>query len=157
MHEKYVETNFFPRDIPVTHMLSYINNIAALPPPIQDSCRMLQKHMYQSGAEVEECIESMMAKYPFLARQSIMAQQVTDSERLYRILLPILPNFCTNMLKLWLSTCPNYTGSNPNLNISLKKFPSSCIAEYWNKLDSNRQSEIISKCIGAMGWFQFFY
>ena len=70
--------------------MSYMENVAALPPPIQDSVNMLKSHIYQSCADVEECVETVASQYPFLTRQSIVNQRVTNTERFYRILLPIL-------------------------------------------------------------------
>ena len=49
-----------------------------------------------------------------------------------------------------LSTCHFYQNSNPNLLINLQKFPNSLVSEGLNEIDSNRQKEILAKCISGV-------
>ena len=105
------------------------NDLIGLPEPIQESIRVLREHIYIPLADVQVEMEEKLGKAASLSLGAFRGPPVelpkrdTATEKLYRILLPNLPQYMIALLKVLLAAAPTSRTRNDSLNILVDVLP----------------------------------
>ena len=139
------------------------NGLAGLPEPVQESISVLRQHIYVplSDVQVEEEEKAKKIRANTLvtgdASEEAGSEGLTNrdnpTEKLYKILLPNLPQYMIALLKVLLAAAPTSRARNDSLNILVDVLPPEAPANIVEStqvtFDINRHKEIIVKAISA--------
>ncbi len=131
-------------------------DLAVLPEPIRESIRVLNDHIYIPLSDVQTAQEEELEKRRALSlgREVKLPERDNPTERLYRTLLPNLPQYMIALLKVLLAAAPTSRSRNDSLNILVDVLPPEQPANYIETtqvtLDINRHKEIVVKAISAV-------
>lgn len=134
------------------------NDLAGLPDPIQESIQVLRQHIYTPLSDIQIAEEDKLKKQQACSfgRDDDSATSTTrdnPTEKLYKILLPNLPQYMIALLKVLLAAAPTSRTRNDSLNILIDVFPPEAPANIVENtqvtFDINRHKEIIVKAISA--------
>lgn len=131
------------------------DNLAGLPGPILESIRVLKEHIYVPLADIQVQQEEELEKRRALSfgASPPLPQRDNPTERLYRALLPNLPQYMIALLKVLLVAAPTSRSRNDSLNILVDVYPPEQPANIMEStqisLDVNRHKEIVVKAISA--------
>ena len=141
------------------------NDLAGLPEPIQESIRVLRQHIYVPLSDVQIAEEEKAKKWQACCRPTDPEQEKEDcgvgsitkrdnpTEKLYKVLLPNLPQYMIALLKVLLAAAPTSRTRNDSLNILVDVLPPEAPANIVEStqvtFDINRHKEIIVKAISA--------
>ena len=138
------------------------SELAELPEPIQESIQVLRQHIYIPLSDIQIAQEEELNKkrsHSFLkwAGEDKKAESGPErdnpTEKLYKILLPNLPQYMIALLKVLLAAAPTSRARNDSLNILVDVLPPEAPANIVEStqvtFDINRHKEIIVKAISA--------
>ena len=136
------------------------NGLAGLPEPVQESISVLRQHIYVplSDVQVEEEEKAKKIRANTLvtseeAGSEGLTNRDNPTEKLYKILLPNLPQYMIALLKVLLAAAPTSRARNDSLNILVDVLPPEAPANIVEStqvtFDINRHKEIIVKAISA--------
>lgn len=141
------------------------NDLAGLPEPIQESIRVLRQHIYIPLSDVQIAEEEKAKKWqaccfpsdPDQGEEDCGVASITKrdnpTEKLYKVLLPNLPQYMIALLKVLLAAAPTSRTRNDSLNILVDVLPPEAPANIVEStqvtFDINRHKEIIVKAISA--------
>lgn len=138
------------------------NDLAGLPEPIQESIQVLRQHIYVPLSDVQIAEEDRLKKtracsFPTDEKEDSGTTGATKrdnpTEKLYKILLPNLPQYMIALLKVLLAAAPTSRARNDSLNILVDVLPPEAPANIVEStqvtFDINRHKEIIVKAISA--------
>ena len=137
--------------------------LAGLPEPIQESIKVLRQHIYVPLSDIQVAMEEELKKKhslspsPGLSQvrepETVTSERDNSTEKLYRILLPNLPQYMIALLKVLLAAAPTSRARNDSLNILVDvlppEAPASIIESTQVTVDINRHKEIIVKAVSA--------
>jgi len=128
-----------------------------LPDPIVEGINVLKSHLYISLSEVQLEREEMIEKYPLTHKELNENYAAAPTEKLYRALLPRLPQYMIALLKILLAASTNSkdkTERTESINIMCEMSPDeenpSIIHTMKMKVDANRHKEVIIKAVSAI-------
>ena len=130
-------------------------DLTGLPEPIRESIRVLRQHVYIPLSDVQIQREQELEKKRALSfgTEIALPQRSSSTEKLYRILLPNLPQFIIALLKVLLAAAPTSRSRNDSLNLLVDVLPPEApvniIESTQVSLDINRHKEVIVKAISA--------
>ncbi|KAI5644394.1 hypothetical protein NE865_03501 [Phthorimaea operculella] len=126
--------------------------IAGLPNPIHEGIDILKKHMYTSLSEIQAERELEIARSPLTKGEQDVEE--TDTEILYRAMLPNLPQYMIALLKILLAAAPTSTAKTYSINIMAdllpEEMPMTVLQSLKLGIDVNRHKEIIVKAVTAI-------
>ena len=141
------------------------NDLAGLPEPIQESIQVLRQHIFVplsdvQIAEEEEAKKQQACSFPTTDDDeredsgiSSATKRDNPTEKLYKILLPNLPQYMIALLKVLLAAAPTSRARNDSLNILVDvlppEAPTNIVESTQVTFDINRHKEIIVKAISA--------
>ena len=141
------------------------NDLAGLPEPIQESIQVLRQHIFVplsdiQIAEEEEAKKRHVCSFPTADSGekedcgiSSVTKRDNPTEKLYKILLPNLPQYMIALLKVLLAAAPTSRARNDSLNILVDvlppEAPTNIVESTQVTFDINRHKEIIVKAISA--------
>lgn len=127
-------------------------DIKNLPEPIQESIRVLREHVYIPLSDVHISKVEENEKLASLNKEVVIEERDTPTERLYKSLLPNLPQYMIAILKVLLAAAPART-KNESVNIFVDVIssdtPANMLESAQNSLDINRHKEVVIKAISA--------
>ncbi|XP_038220142.1 striatin-interacting protein 1 [Zerene cesonia] len=125
--------------------------VAGLPQPIHEGIEVLKKHIYTSIAEIQIEREIEIARSPLTKGEREVEQ--TETEILYREVLPNLPQYMIALLKILLAAAPTSTAKTYSMNIMAdllpEEMPMTVLQSLKLGIDVNRHKEIIVKAVTA--------
>ncbi|XP_057304902.1 striatin-interacting proteins 2-like [Hydractinia symbiolongicarpus] len=125
---------------------------AGLPPSIKEGLNVLRSHVYTSLSEVQIKQEEEHADRPF--SKGIHELPETNSEVLYKSLLPNLPQYMIALLKMLLASAPTAKAKTESINILTDvlppEMPTTVLQSMQLGIDVNRHKEIMVKSISAL-------
>lgn len=128
------------------------SSLAGLPQAIHEGARVLNKHVYQSLAEVQIKREDEISANP-LSRPELEVEQ-TAAEVLYQAMLPSLPQYMIALLKILLAAAPTSKAKTDSINIMTdvlpEEMPMTVMQSMKLGIDVNRHKEIIVKAGSAI-------
>ena len=128
------------------------SSLAGLPHAIHEGARVLNKHIYQSLAEVQIKREEEISANP-LSRPEQEVEQ-TPAEVLYQAMLPSLPQYMIALLKILLAAAPTSKAKTDSINIMTdvlpEEMPMTVMQSMKLGIDVNRHKEIIVKAGSAI-------
>lgn len=126
--------------------------IDGLPQPIHEGIEILRKHMYTSLSELQIEREIEIARSPLTKGEKDVEE--TETEILYRAMLPNLPQYVIALLKILLAAAPTSTAKAYTFNIMSdllpEEMPMTVLQSLKLGIDVNRHKEIIVKAITAI-------
>lgn len=135
------------------------NDLAGLPEPIQESIQVLRQHIYTPLSDIQISEEDRLKKERACSfgkdEDSLTSttKRENPTEKLYKILLPNLPQYMIALLKVLLAAAPTSRTRNDSLNILVDVLPPEAPANIVEStqvtFDINRHKEIIVKAISA--------
>ena len=135
------------------------NELAGLPEPIQESIEVLRQHIYVPLSDIQVTHEEEVKKKQAssLLGEAEGAEKKLErdnpTEKLYKTLLPNLPQYMIALLKVLLAAAPTSRARNDSLNILVDVLPPEAPANIVEStqvtFDINRHKEIIVKAISA--------
>jgi len=128
------------------------SSLAGLPHAIHEGARVLNKHVYQSLAEVQIKREEEIAANPISRPETDVEQ--TPAEILYQAMLPSLPQYMIALLKILLAAAPTSKAKTDSINIMTdvlpEEMPMTVMQSMKLGIDVNRHKEIIVKAGSAI-------
>lgn len=129
-----------------------VSDVSLLPGPIQESVKVLRDHVYVPLSDVQISKVEENEKLQSLNKPVTVEERDTPTERLYKSILPNLPQYMIAILKVLLAAAPART-RNESVNIYVDVVsadtPANMIESAQNTLDINRHKEVIIKAISA--------
>lgn len=126
--------------------------IAGLPQPIHEGIDILKKHMYTSLSEIQSEREIEIARSPLTKGEKEVEE--TETEILYKAMLPNLPQYMIALLKILLAAAPTSTAKTYSINIMAdllpEEMPMTVLQSLKLGIDVNRHKEIIVKAVTAI-------
>lgn len=126
-------------------------SLAGLPQPIYEGIQTLNRHIYQSLADMQIKREEDIARNPITMQPNEI--EMTPVEVLYQAILPNLPQYMIALLKVLLAASPTSKSKTESINIVADVLPSkkALTATESTKLtvDMGRHKEIIVKAVSA--------
>ena len=135
--------------------------LAGLPDPIQESIQVLRQHIYIPLSDIQIAEEEELKKKHAHGGGNEgeggasvkLPERDNPTEKLYKILLPNLPQYMIALLKVLLAAAPTSRARNDSLNILVDVLPPEAPANIVEStqvtFDINRHKEIIVKAISA--------
>ncbi|XP_065915466.1 striatin-interacting protein 1 homolog [Dysidea avara] len=135
---------------------SSVDELTGLPDPIKESIEVLKAHVYTPLADIqikeESQLEAGLAGKP--VEDIVLPERTSEAEKLYKVLLPNLPQYMIALLKVLLAAAPTSKARSDSLNILVdvvpQEIPNSIVESTQLTLDINRHKEIIVKAISAI-------
>lgn len=128
------------------------STIAGLPQPIHEGIEILKKHMYTSLSELQVERELEIARSPLTKGEPEVEE--TETEILYRAMVPNLPQYMIALLKILLAAAPTSTAKTYSINIMAdllpEEMPMTVLQSLKLGIDVNRHKEIIVKAVTAI-------
>ncbi|XP_045520283.1 striatin-interacting protein 1 homolog [Pieris brassicae] len=126
--------------------------IAGLPNPIHEGLEVLKKHIYTSISEIQVEREIEISRSPLTKGEKDIEE--TETELLYREMLPNLPQYMIALLKILLAAAPTSTAKTYSMNIMAdllpEEMPMTVLQSLKLGIDVNRHKEIIVKAVTAI-------
>ena len=128
-------------------------DISSLPAPTQESIKVLRQHVYIPLSDVQIKKVEENERLQSLNEPVEVEERDTPTERLYKSILPNLPQYMIAILKVLLAAAPAARARSESVNIFVDVIssdtPANMIESAQNTLDINRHKEIIVKAISA--------